>query len=212
MMPEMLVQDRVFLDSGSKTPTYPRAAPGSDRRHPRPLAKSHDFSNWASENSSRLLLILFVVASVGAVFLLRGAGPDAAALLCVDPSSAPTTLPYPDVAWSKIRPLAIVVSVSSPATAALAALTRVKVWQLLAVGNSHTPATSSPSNTATRSSGRGGNCFFVFFSGLCVQMFLGDCNFFYCSVIWMARRCIRASLFFIRKNCSAGEPSTLRRQ
>ncbi|CAM0955693.1 unnamed protein product [Alopecurus aequalis] len=158
-MPEMLVQDRVLPNTGGgKSPTSPRAAPGSDRRHPRPFAKSLDFSNWASEHSSRLLLILFAVASVAAVFLLRGAGPDAAALLCLDrshsSSSLPTKLPYPDVVWSKIPPLAIassvpfasfraarwiVVSVSSAPTAALAALTRVKGWQLLVVGNSHTP-------------------------------------------------------------------------
>lgn len=158
----MLVQDRVLPEhaGSNKSPKSPRAAPGSDRRHPRPFAKSLDFSNWASEHSSKLLLLLFAVASVAAVFLLRGAGPDAAALLCLDRSSSrsvsgPTKLPYPDVTWSKIPPLAIasavpfasfraerwiVVSVSSPPTAALAALTRVKGWQLLAVGNSHTPS------------------------------------------------------------------------
>ncbi|XBJ25335.1 probable glycosyltransferase STELLO2 [Triticum urartu] len=158
----MLVQDRVLPEhaGSTKSPRSPRAAPGSDRRHPRPFAKSLDFSNWAADHSSKLLLLLFAVASVAAVFLLRGAGPDAAALLCLDRSASrsaagPAKLPYPDVAWSKIPPLAIasaapfasfraerwiVVSVSSPPTAALAALTRVKGWQLLAVGNSHTPA------------------------------------------------------------------------
>ncbi|XP_062231298.1 probable glycosyltransferase STELLO2 [Phragmites australis] len=162
----MLVQDRPSPHAaagggqGHKPPSSPRCAPGSDRRHPRPFAKNLDFATWASEHSSKLLLLLFALASAAAVFLLRGAAPDAAALLCLDRSSrsgsgGPAKLPYPDVAWSKVPPLAIapgvpfasfrsdrwiVVAVSSPPTAALAALARVKGWQLLAVGDSHTPA------------------------------------------------------------------------
>jgi hypothetical protein len=161
----MLVQDRpsphaaVAGGGGGKPPSSPRSAPGADRRHPRPFAKNLDFATWASEHSSKLLLLLFAVASAAAVFLLRGAAPDAAALLCLDRSAShsggPAKLPYPDVAWSKVPPLAIaadapfasfraerwiVVAVSTPPTAALAALTRVKGWQLLAVGDSHTPS------------------------------------------------------------------------
>ncbi|KAL6610028.1 hypothetical protein ACP70R_039997 [Stipagrostis hirtigluma subsp. patula] len=137
----------------------PRGAPGADRRHPRPFAKNLDFATWASEHS-KLLLLLFALASAAAVFLLRGAAPEAAALLCLDRSGSaggggPARLLYPDVAWAKVPPLPIaagspfasfraerwiVVSVSSPPTAALAALARVMEWQLLAVGNSHTPS------------------------------------------------------------------------
>ncbi|CAL4893373.1 unnamed protein product [Urochloa decumbens] len=165
----MLVQDRpsphgaataaAAGGGGGGKPSSPRGAPGADRRHPRPFAKNLDFATWASEHSSKLLLLLFAVASAAAVFLLRGAAPDAAALLCLDrsrsSSTGPAKLPYPDVAWSKVAPLAIaagvpfasfraerwiVVAVSTPPTAALAALARIKGWQLLAVGDSHTPA------------------------------------------------------------------------
>ena len=156
----MLVQDRPSphaAAAGQKPPTSPR---GAGRRHPRPFAKNLDFATWASEHSSKLLLLLFALASAAAVFLLRGAAPDAAALLCLDrsggsSSAGPARLPYPEVAWSRVPPLAaaagapfasfraerwIVVAVSTPPTAALAALARVKGWQLLAVGDSHTPA------------------------------------------------------------------------
>ncbi|KAG2627815.1 hypothetical protein PVAP13_3KG263587 [Panicum virgatum] len=156
----MLVQDRPSphaAAAGQKPPTSPR---GAGRRHPRPFAKNLDFATWASEHSSKLLLLLFALASAAAVFLLRGAAPNAAALLCLDrsggsSSAGPARLPYPEVAWSRVPPLAaaagapfasfraerwIVVAVSTPPTAALAALARVRGWQLLAVGDSRTPA------------------------------------------------------------------------
>jgi hypothetical protein len=75
---------------GGKSPTSPRGVPGVDRRHPR------SFVTWAS----KLLLLLFTIVSIAAIFLLHGTAPDFAALLCLDRSTShsggPAKLPYPD--------------------------------------------------------------------------------------------------------------------
>lgn len=149
----MMVQDRVVAKT---VPTSPLNTPPRSARN---FSKKLDFSIWASENSYKILAALFVIATVAALFFLRNAG-DSAALLCFEKSnsdkSAAYKIQYPRVSWSNIAPVRplgpsvpyssfksekwIVVSVSSAPSDSLRALTRIKGWQLLAVGNSVTPA------------------------------------------------------------------------
>jgi hypothetical protein len=150
----MMVQDRVVAKT---VPTSPLHTP--PRSAHRNFAKKLDFSTWASENSYKILAVFFVIATVGALFFLRNAG-DSAALLCFEQTnsakSAAYKIQYPEVSWSSVAPVRplgpsvpyasfksekwIIVSVSSAPSDALRALTRIKGWQLLAVGNSQTPA------------------------------------------------------------------------
>ncbi|XP_072984860.1 probable glycosyltransferase STELLO2 [Typha latifolia] len=153
----MLVQER----SGPK-PLSRLSPPSSPRPPNRRIGKSLDFSAWASENAYKIVAVCVLAATVAALFFLRNAG-DTAALLCFEKtqsaaSAAGRRIPYPQISWSSvppIRPLGpsaaspyasfrserwIVVSVSSPPTDELRALARIKGWQLLAVGNSRTPA------------------------------------------------------------------------
>ncbi|XP_020108334.1 probable glycosyltransferase STELLO2 [Ananas comosus] len=150
----MLVQDRA-----APKPSSP-ASPASPRHHQR-FAKNLDFSTWASENFYKILAVLVLAATVAALFFLRSAG-DTAALLCLDKTlsasrTAGSRAPYPRIDWAAVppvRPLGgsdryasfrserwiVVAASSSRPTGALRALARTKGWQLLAVGDSRTPA------------------------------------------------------------------------
>ncbi|XP_010942034.1 probable glycosyltransferase STELLO1 [Elaeis guineensis] len=133
---------------------------GEHRRFAPHPAKNLDFSTWFSDNLYKILAVFLLLATVAALFFLRSAG-DTAALLCFEKTraaaaaaaSASSRIAYPQISWNSIPPIPtlgpfaafrsdrwIVVSVSSPPSDALRALARVKGWQLLAVGNSHTPA------------------------------------------------------------------------
>ncbi|PKU65025.1 probable glycosyltransferase STELLO1 [Dendrobium catenatum] len=138
---------------------------------PRPLTyldspirgkKSRDLSFASSPsscNTYKLFALFILIASIAALFFLRGTS-DGAALLCLDnrpARSLPATITYPDISWSTVpaihavdpaavAPFAsfrserwIVVSVSAPPTDSLRLLVKTRGWQLLAVGNSHTP-------------------------------------------------------------------------
>lgn len=122
-------------------------------------SKILDPSSWTSESTPKLAIIsLLVVTTVAAVFFLPSIG-DTAALLCFERShstvSPSSLISYPQINWNSVPPLPppppsapfssfrsdrwIVVSVSGPPTPALTRLARIKGWQLLAIGNSHTP-------------------------------------------------------------------------
>ncbi|KAG6520460.1 probable glycosyltransferase STELLO1 [Zingiber officinale] len=157
----MLVQDR--SPPSSKPASLPASGLPYAVAHGRRFspAKSLDFSTWASENLYKILFVCFLALTVVSIFFLRSSG-DVAALLCFEKSSGSASsvssrIPYPEVSWLSVPPIKpldlsaasfasfrsdrwIVVSVSDYPTDSLRALTRIKGWQLLAVGNSATPA------------------------------------------------------------------------
>ncbi|KAL5995267.1 sugar transporter-like protein [Asimina triloba] len=153
----MLVQDR-SSPKPPKPPAQSHPLPAHQHSHRFSEAKSLDFSTCFSENIYKIGLVFFLLATVAALFFLRRAG-DTTAFLCFQQSQTqshlPSAIPYPTLPpSSSIPPLVdrsspytsflwerwIVVSVSSYPSDSLRRLAKIKGWQLLAVGNSHTPA------------------------------------------------------------------------
>ncbi|XP_020595238.1 probable glycosyltransferase STELLO1 [Phalaenopsis equestris] len=158
----MLIQDRGTADAASK-PSKPSPRPLTYANSAIHGKKSGDpsFSSSSSSCSTyKLIALLIFLASIAALFFLRGT-IDGAALLCLDRRPTrplPVRISYPEISWSTIpalRPVDdaavapfatfrserwIVVSVSTPPTDSLRLLVKTRGWQLLAVGNSHTPA------------------------------------------------------------------------
>ncbi|KAK8962022.1 hypothetical protein KSP40_PGU011748 [Platanthera guangdongensis] len=155
----MQVQDRSTAAKVSKPSPRPSSSHDSSIRG----QKSRDLSSLASSTSScntyTFVALFILVASITALFFL-GRTSGGAALLCtnrrpIDPRIVRIT--YPKISWSEIPtflpvdPAAvapfssfrserwIVVSVSTSPTDALRALVKTRGWQLLAVGNTHTP-------------------------------------------------------------------------
>lgn len=140
----MLVQDRID----------PFSDPPKNRKS---LSKNLDFSTWASENLYRILIFLLLITTVAALFYLRNystSGSDAAALLCLQSTQSHIIHPkLPDIDFKsvarildKVTPFSnfqsekwIVVSVSDYPSDSLKKLSKIKGWQVLAVGNSKTP-------------------------------------------------------------------------
>ncbi|XP_022152025.1 probable glycosyltransferase STELLO2 [Momordica charantia] len=141
-----------------------RSTPKSPKTQIRPLptlhshrfseSKSLDFSTWLSENLYRVVTILLLVVSVAALFFLRNVG-DSAALLCFQSqTTALEKIQFPKVDWNSIVSIPaksslfpdfrseqwIVVSVSDYPSNSLRKLVKMKGWQVLAIGNSLTPA------------------------------------------------------------------------
>lgn len=156
----MLVQDR---STGTKL-SKPSLRPSSSLDSSIHGHKSRDLSSLTLSPSScntYIFVTLFILVSfITALFFLRGTS-GAAALLCTNPKSINpriSHITYPKIAWSKIPtvlpvdPAAvapfssfrsdrwIVVSVSTFPTDSLRVLVKTRGWQLLAVGNTHTPA------------------------------------------------------------------------
>ncbi|KAJ0976102.1 hypothetical protein J5N97_018067 [Dioscorea zingiberensis] len=147
----MLVQDR----SAPKRPSSP------DHHHHHHQRKPLDLPSWASDNFYKILFAVFLIATAAAAFLLPSIS-DTAALLCFErsrssPSSSDPSLriPYPQIRFSSIPTIPplpdsfssfrsdrwiVVTAPSSPSSPALLRLSRLKGWQLLAVGTSHTPS------------------------------------------------------------------------
>ncbi|EPS64869.1 hypothetical protein M569_09908, partial [Genlisea aurea] len=115
--------------------------------------KDLDFSAWFSENSYKILAILFLLTAVAGLFFRWNypAGGDAAALACLQ--SAQPKPKFPHVNWKSVQRIVdkstpfssfrsekwIVVSVADYASDSLKTMAKIKGWQLLAVGNSRTP-------------------------------------------------------------------------
>ncbi|KAL8041446.1 hypothetical protein ABFX02_10G166200 [Erythranthe guttata] len=149
----MQVQDRIFPPSDGSKPHNQQ----SRSKHFPIHTKNLDFSAWASENLYKILTILLLVATVAALFYLRNystAGGDATALLCLQSTQSRSIHPkFPRINWNSIDRIAdkstpfstfrsekwIVVSVSDYPSDSLTKLTKIKGWQLLAIGNSRTP-------------------------------------------------------------------------
>ncbi|KAL0383544.1 UNVERIFIED_CONTAM: putative glycosyltransferase STELLO2 [Sesamum calycinum] len=149
----MLVQDRIVPPSdASKLHNH------QSRSKPFSIpSKNLDFSTWASENLYKILTILLLITTVAALFFLRNystAGGDAAALLCIQSTQSHTIHPkFPQINWNSINRIVdkstpfssfrsekwIVVSVSDYPSDSLKKMTKIKGWQVLAIGNSKTP-------------------------------------------------------------------------
>lgn len=149
----MQVQDRVI-------PVSDASKPHNHQSRSKPFSittKNLDFSTWASENLYRILTILLLIATVAALFFLRNystAGGDAAALLCLQSTQSHAIHPkFPKINWNSIDRIVdkstpyssfrsekwVVVSVSDYPSDSLGKLTKIKGWQVLAIGNSRTP-------------------------------------------------------------------------
>ncbi|KAK6941828.1 STELLO-like [Dillenia turbinata] len=147
----MLVQDRSTPKSNNARTTLP---PLHHPKHRFSETKNPDFSAWVSENLYKIVIIIFLIATVAALFFLRNVG-DTAALLCFQSHTKQLeTISYPEIQWNSITPISdksspyssfrserwIIVSVSSYPSDSLLSLTKIKGWQVLAIGNSKTPA------------------------------------------------------------------------
>ncbi|GFP92227.1 hypothetical protein PHJA_001366800 [Phtheirospermum japonicum] len=150
----MQVQDRIFPSSDSpKTHSKPQS-----RTKPFSISsKNLDFPTWASENLYKIVTILLLITTVAALFFLRNystAGGDSAALLCLQSAQSRAVHPkLPHINWNSINRIVdkttpyssfrsekwIVVSVSDYPSDPLRKLTKIKGWQVLAIGNSRTP-------------------------------------------------------------------------
>lgn len=154
----MMVQDRIPTKDSAPNPSK---SPKSQVRtlptfnHSRFAGtKNLDFSTWISENLYKIISILLLLATIAALFFLRNVG-DTAALLCFESKTQELeTIHFPKIDWNKIPPISdkstpyanfraerwIIASVSDYPTDSLRGLVRIKGWQVLAVGNSRTPA------------------------------------------------------------------------
>lgn len=158
----MHIQDR---GTAGATAKFSKSAPRSFSLPHSPVhgQKSRDLSSSifpATCNTYKFVALLILIASIAALFFLRGAS-DGAALLCLKRRPARPHLDhitYPEISWSAVPPLLpvdpaavkpfssfrsdrwIIVSVSTLPTDALRLLVKIRGWQLLAVGNTHTPA------------------------------------------------------------------------
>ncbi|KAI4325643.1 hypothetical protein MLD38_031024 [Melastoma candidum] len=144
----MLVQDR----NSRPKPRIRSPLPKSVDAFPTPTSSP----SFLSDDLFKIVTVLLVLAStVAAVLFLSNAG-DSASLLCFQRSATQSrqSLQIPLVDWGAIRPLPasgsqlqsfrtekwIVVSVSEYPSEELRSLVRLRGWQVLAVGNSRTPA------------------------------------------------------------------------
>ncbi|KAI6696785.1 hypothetical protein NL676_016904 [Syzygium grande] len=152
----MLVQDRAAPAAPKSPKTQIRASlPTLHQNHRFSEPKSLDFSTWASENLYKIFTVGVLIVTVAAFLFLYNVG-DSAALLCFKNTQSESlqALQFPRVDWGSVAgvtdkssPYAsfrserwIVVSVSSYPSESLKNLVKLKGWQVLAIGNSRTPA------------------------------------------------------------------------
>ncbi|XP_051150489.1 probable glycosyltransferase STELLO2 [Andrographis paniculata] len=149
----MFVQDRV--DDAAKPQNHRQSRPKIPSSST--PTKNFDLAAWASDNLFKIVTILLLITTVAALFFLRNystAGGDAAALLCIQSTQSRSIHPkFPKINWNSIprtldksTPFSsfrsdkwIVVSVSNYPSESLIRISKIKGWQLLAIGNSNTP-------------------------------------------------------------------------
>lgn len=153
---EMLVQDRAAPAAPKSPKAQIRATlPTLHQNHRFSESKSLDFSTWASENLYKIFTVGLLIVAVASILFLYNVG-DSAALLCFKNTQAESlqALQLPRVDWGSVPRVAdksspyanfrserwIVVSVSSYPSDSLEKLVKLKGWQVLAIGNSRTPA------------------------------------------------------------------------
>ncbi|KAK4759440.1 hypothetical protein SAY87_022571 [Trapa incisa] len=148
----MQVQDRAVAAAAPKS-----VLKGLPTRHPSRFseANSLDFSTWVSENFYKIVTFCLLIATAAALFFLYNSG-DAAALRSIqnNQSQSLQSVHFPQVNLNSVSRITdktspysnfrseswIVVSVSGPPSDSLRSLVRIKGWQVLAIGNSKTPA------------------------------------------------------------------------
>nr|CAN62330.1 hypothetical protein VITISV_029810 [Vitis vinifera] len=112
-----------------------------------------NFSTWVSSNFPKIIVISLLIVTVAVVFFVRN---DAVSILYSGKSRSKSLKPiqFPKISFSSIPPNSdksspfatfrserwIVVSVSNYPSDSLRSLVKIKGWQVLAVGNSRTPA------------------------------------------------------------------------
>ncbi|GAA0154343.1 glycosyltransferase [Lithospermum erythrorhizon] len=149
----MFVQDRVPPKPQIQNHTTNNKLPISFSRFAD--AKSLGFFTWVCENLYKIITFLVLISGVVGVFYLMNFTSDTAALLCLQSTqshslhpSKPIQIEYNKIAWNPDKSSVyssfrsdqwIVVSVSDYPSKELTKLSKIKAWQLLAVGNSRTP-------------------------------------------------------------------------
>uniref|UniRef100_A0A7N0UY85 Glycosyltransferase STELLO1 n=1 Tax=Kalanchoe fedtschenkoi TaxID=63787 RepID=A0A7N0UY85_KALFE len=148
----MLVQDRSAAAAAPKSKIRTTDTFTQSRRLSQ--AKPLDLSACFSDNLCKIVTIAAILITVAAVFFLRNVG-DSAALLCFQSQSKELeSIHYPGLNFNSIYPIFdkstpyrsfrsekwIVVSVSASPPQTLRHLLKIKGWQLLAIGDSQTPA------------------------------------------------------------------------
>ncbi|KAG9130047.1 hypothetical protein Leryth_012812 [Lithospermum erythrorhizon] len=149
----MFVQDRVPPKPQIQNHTTNNKLPISFSRFSD--AKSLGFFTWVCENLYKIITFLVLISGVVGVFYLMNFTSDTAALLCLQSTqshslhpSKPIQIEYNKIAWNPDKSSVyssfrsdqwIVVSVSDYPSKELTKLSKIKAWQLLAVGNSRTP-------------------------------------------------------------------------
>lgn len=123
------------------------------RKDPGRLGRKGTLSEYLSENLSKLVILGLVLLSAAILIVVKNKG-DSSALLCVQPPSKSDHVnPYPNVDFKKVAILKdkskyrvfkadkwIIVAVSGPPTDQIRAMVKMQGWQVLAIGDSHTPS------------------------------------------------------------------------
>ncbi|KAH7430661.1 hypothetical protein KP509_08G007900 [Ceratopteris richardii] len=123
------------------------------RKDPGRLTQKSTLIEYASDNLSKLVILGLLLLSVIILIFVKNKG-DSSALLCAQPPAKNEVVnPYPKVGFRKIAKLKdkskykvfkadkwIIVAVSGPPTDQIRAMVKVQGWQVLAIGDSHTPA------------------------------------------------------------------------
>ncbi|CAN6485468.1 unnamed protein product [Victoria cruziana] len=154
----MFVQDR---STPAAAPTPDLAKPQlktrttlAEKQHHEEEGEGGSVSSFLSHNLFKVLVVVFAAVTIFLLLFLLRTG-NTAAFLCLETVSRremESRMPFPEVQFSFVPAMTdtskfstfraerwIVVSVSSPPTDALRELSKIKGWQLLAVGNADTP-------------------------------------------------------------------------
>eukprot|EP00250_Pteridium_aquilinum_P024577 c29272_g1_i1 orf=315-2657(+) len=122
------------------------------KKDPALFSKKGTLSEYISDNLSKLAILGLVFLSVLILILVKNRG-ESSALLCIQPSSKGSQeIAFPNVEFKKVEAVKdtsrfrvvkaskwIVVAVSGPPTEQISAMVKMQGWQVLAIGDSHTP-------------------------------------------------------------------------
>lgn len=123
------------------------------KKDPARFSRTGALSEYLSENLSKLVIFGLLLLSVLIVIVVKNRG-DSSALLCVQPPSKNEIVNlYPNVDFKKVAVVKdkskfrvfkadkwIVVAVSGPPNEHIRAMVKMQGWQVVAIGDSHTPS------------------------------------------------------------------------